>query len=72
MEKLKWHGKSGYNDAKYKEWKVKGKKAGVFKSFENLSFVQVYGAGHMVPMDQPVNALAMVDDWLAGSVGKDE
>jgi len=34
----------------------------------NLHFLRVYEAGHMVPMDQPENALAMLDrlikaDW---------
>lgn len=70
MEALQWQGKKGYNNAKYEDWTVNGKKAGVYKTYENLSFLQVYGAGHMVPMDQPVNSLSFVRDWIeAGTVG---
>jgi len=33
---------------------------------ENLSFLQVYKAGHMVPFDQPELVLMMIDQFLAG------
>jgi len=41
------------------------------RQFGNLHFLRVYDAGHMVPMDQPVNALKMIDmlienDWSLG------
>lgn len=34
------------------------------RQFENLHFLRVYDAGHMVPMDQPVNALAMLQRFI--------
>ncbi len=38
------------------------------RQYGNLHFLRVYEAGHMVPMDQPENALAMIqrlitNDW---------
>ena len=35
------------------------------RQFGNLHFLRVYEAGHMVPMDQPENALAMLKRFLA-------
>jgi len=37
MEKLQWTGQKGYNDAKWEDWKVKGKAAGFTKASGNLS-----------------------------------
>ena len=31
----------------------------------NLHFLRVYEAGHMVPMDQPENALEMIKRFIA-------
>ena len=38
------------------------------RQFGNLHFLRVFDAGHMVPMDQPEHALAMItrmisNDW---------
>jgi len=38
------------------------------RQIDNFHFLRVFNAGHMVPMDQPENALAMLDrlitnDW---------
>ncbi|KAK4684296.1 hypothetical protein P7C73_g5896, partial [Tremellales sp. Uapishka_1] len=64
MEKLAWTGKQGFNDAQWGNWKVNGKVAGSFKSYENLTLLKVLGAGHMVPYDKPVEALDMLNSWL--------
>jgi D-alanyl-D-alanine carboxypeptidase len=37
MEKLQWTGQKAYNDAKWDDWKVKGKAAGYTKAAGNLS-----------------------------------
>lgn len=57
---VNWSGKSDFNNAAYKEWIVNGASAGQLKEFENFKFLRVYDAGHMVPMDQPAVALAML------------
>jgi len=37
---------------------------GEYKSVDKFTFLRVYNAGHMVPMNQPEAALAMVDRFF--------
>jgi len=64
---MDWPGKDAYNKADEVEWKVGGQVAGLSKSAGGLTFLQVFNAGHMVPMNQPVNALAMVQQFTMKS-----
>jgi len=59
-KKLEWDGKEGFNSANPEPFEVDGKEVGKLRSFENFSFLQVYDAGHMVPMNAPEAALAML------------
>jgi len=34
------------------------------RQYENFHFLRVFNAGHMVPMDQPEAALAMLDRFI--------
>lgn len=43
-----------------------GSKAGEVKNHGIFTFLRLYDAGHMVPFDQPENALDMVNRWVAG------
>ena len=36
------------------------------RQYGNLHFLRVYDAGHMVPMNQPENALAMLKMLVTG------
>ena len=68
----KWAGKESFNSAEYEKWLVEGEAAGEMRQYGNLHFLRVYEAGHMVPMDQPANALAMLtrfiqNDWKLSS-----
>lgn len=42
-----------------------GTLGGAAKSFENFTFLKIFDAGHMVPMDQPKAALSMIEDFIA-------
>eukprot|EP00927_Polykrikos_kofoidii_P076899 TRINITY_DN73912_c0_g1_i1.p1 TRINITY_DN73912_c0_g1~~TRINITY_DN73912_c0_g1_i1.p1 ORF type:complete len:579 (-),score=71.91 TRINITY_DN73912_c0_g1_i1:14-1750(-) len=42
-----------------------GSMIGRARTAANLSFVQIFDAGHMVPTDQPAASLKMVNDFLA-------
>uniref|UniRef100_A0A7S3I0W3 Carboxypeptidase n=2 Tax=Choreotrichia TaxID=141411 RepID=A0A7S3I0W3_9SPIT len=61
----KWSSKQEFNDAEYEKWSVNGTDAGEMRQYGNLHFLRIYEAGHMVPMDQPENALEMVKRFIA-------
>jgi cathepsin A (carboxypeptidase C) len=67
-EALEWSGKKDFNRADIKDLNLGDakKEYGKVKSSGNFTFMQIYGAGHMVPMDQPENSLDMLNRWLAG------
>ncbi|KAJ1776500.1 hypothetical protein LPJ62_006702 [Coemansia sp. RSA 2167] len=61
---MEWSGQELFNAAADKVWMADGVEGGEARAFGNLTFVRVFGAGHMVPYDQPVAALTMVNQWL--------
>jgi len=66
--KLDWSGKEGFNAAEDKAMTVGG--GGRLRSHKNFHFMQVYQAGHMVPMDQPEAAIDMLSSFLDGKLGE--
>jgi cathepsin A (carboxypeptidase C) len=64
---LPWPGKDGFNKASDHSWMVDGQEAGIARSYKGFTFLKVHNAGHMVPMNQPKNALAMLKQFLAGN-----
>lgn len=48
-------------------WLVDGQVAGYVRAANNLTQVLVTGSGHLVPMDQPKHALALLDRFLRGN-----
>ena len=65
-DKLEWSGSKEFSKAPVRKWKVDGKHAGDVKNYEHFTFLRVFGGGHMVPYDQPENALDMVNRWVSG------
>eukprot|EP00761_Pharyngomonas_kirbyi_P011448 gb/GECH01011473.1/.p1 GENE.gb/GECH01011473.1/~~gb/GECH01011473.1/.p1 ORF type:complete len:429 (+),score=77.96 gb/GECH01011473.1/:1-1287(+) len=63
---MDWAGKEGYNRAPLNTWTVNHSTAGTAKTFKSLTFLRVFQAGHMVPLDQPVNALTMLNTFTSG------
>ena len=68
----KWGSQEQFAAQDYESWSVNGTAAGEMRQYGNLHFLRVYEAGHMVPMDQPENALAMLtrfiqNDWTLSS-----
>ncbi|ETV98323.1 hypothetical protein H310_09023 [Aphanomyces invadans] len=61
---LPWSGQAQYRNATHKPTLFQGKQVGYSRSYANMAFLRVFNAGHMVPMDQPEVALAMVDSFL--------
>ncbi|CCH60484.1 hypothetical protein TBLA_0C06920 [Henningerozyma blattae CBS 6284] len=65
-EALPWEYTQEFNEAKTKKWlsDSTGEHIGDYKTFDKLSFLRVFEAGHMVPYDQPENSLQMVNSWI--------
>ena len=61
----KWSKKEQFNNTDYSDWMVNGHAAGAMRQFENFHFLRFHDAGHMVPMDQPAYALAMLSAFIA-------
>lgn len=50
---------------------VNGKSGGQVRGYKNFQFLRVYDAGHMVPMDQPENALEMLRQLIGQGVSNE-
>ncbi|KAI7857458.1 Alpha/Beta hydrolase protein [Circinella umbellata] len=65
---LPWSGGKEFADAEDTEWisKITGEKAGELRKTDDgqFAFLRVFGAGHMVPYDQPEHGLDMLNDWI--------
>jgi len=68
---LEWPHKAEFNAAGDKSYEVEGKAAGRLRSANGFHFMQVFQAGHMVPMDQPAVALQMLNDFIQGKFAKE-
>jgi cathepsin A (carboxypeptidase C) len=66
ITQLQWPGGDAFRAALDVPWYVNEEPAGRARSTPDnkLTFLQVHSAGHMVPMDQPQRALAMVVRFL--------
>ncbi|EEB06812.1 vacuolar carboxypeptidase Y [Schizosaccharomyces japonicus yFS275] len=67
-DELDWSGHSSYAPLELKPWSVSNSTAGLGKSYKQLTYLRVFGAGHMVPFNQPEASLAMLNQWLSGEL----
>lgn len=67
-EALEWKGKKSYNAAKTKDLLLSDDNTpiGSVKASGNFTFVRLHAGGHMVPYDQPVASLDVLNRWLDG------
>ncbi|KAK6333354.1 hypothetical protein TWF718_011168 [Orbilia javanica] len=65
-EALEWPGKAAFNKVELSDFKMadSGKSVGQIKSSGHLTFLRIYQAGHMTPMDQPESSLEFFNRWL--------
>eukprot|EP00588_Corethron_pennatum_P014123 CAMPEP_0194265376 /NCGR_PEP_ID=MMETSP0169-20130528/640_1 /TAXON_ID=218684 /ORGANISM="Corethron pennatum, Strain L29A3" /LENGTH=536 /DNA_ID=CAMNT_0039005827 /DNA_START=74 /DNA_END=1684 /DNA_ORIENTATION=- len=61
---LEWKGRDDFNAAEEHDWQGIGRAR--TDSTGTFTFLQVYDAGHMVPKDQPKNALDMISNFVNG------
>jgi len=66
LQELQWSGQTGFNNQTLANWKISGSTAGQWKTYNNLTWLEVNNAGHMVPHDQPENSLAMINTFITG------
>ncbi|KAI8614445.1 serine carboxypeptidase-domain-containing protein [Chytriomyces sp. MP71] len=61
-----WAGGKGFSKAS-QNWVVNGQNSGLIWNDRGLSYVRIFGPGHMVPADSPVLGSAVLTEVLAGS-----
>jgi carboxypeptidase C (cathepsin A) len=66
VTKLEWPNQKAWNAAANRTYTVDNAVAGWSKSYANFTFLGIDGAGHLVPMDQPKNALDMIQRFTIG------
>mmetsp|Transcript_90247 Transcript_90247/g.254661 ORF Transcript_90247/g.254661 Transcript_90247/m.254661 type:complete len:516 (-) Transcript_90247:161-1708(-) len=70
VEQLPWAHQQEWAAAPRVDFVLDGQSRGKVQSARGLSFMQVYNAGHMVPMDQPEVSLAMLEEFMAAAQAK--
>jgi carboxypeptidase C (cathepsin A) len=65
LNTLNWHGLRMWSRTPKQQWILNGKNVGWYKSYENLLFVLVKNAGHLVPSDQPGPAVNMITRFVS-------
>lgn len=67
---LDWPHKDEFNAAPMQNWTTAeaNTTVGQMRSSNGFTFLRVYDAGHMVPRDQPQNALAMLNAFISGKI----
>jgi len=68
MQALQWDGQQAFNNAPNTTFSVDGQAAGLMQSAQGLTFLKVYNAGHMVPLDQPNNAYQMMLQFITNQL----
>lgn len=59
VQKMKWTGYDGFNRQSLQKCVY-----GECQEYKNLKFIKVTESGHMVPMDQPVKAIKMFNEFI--------
>jgi len=70
VNQMPWSGQADFNKTELSAWNNdKGTPFGEFKTSSDglLSFVKVFDAGHMVPMDQPEASLDMITKFMTNT-----
>mmetsp|Transcript_5183 Transcript_5183/g.17425 ORF Transcript_5183/g.17425 Transcript_5183/m.17425 type:complete len:453 (+) Transcript_5183:1934-3292(+) len=71
---MDWPGKAAFNSAGDSPWMAPASAgsgpmhAGDLRTAKGFTFLRVFAAGHMVPLDQPVVSLHMIDQFIGGKI----
>lgn len=69
---LEWDSKDDFNKASDNEWQVGNTTVARHRNAGPFHFMQVFEAGHMVPMDQPEVSMEMVNAFISGNLKANE
>jgi len=69
---LEWNHTAEFNAADDKDWAVSGATVARHRNANGFHFLQVFGAGHMVPMDKPAESLEMVNRFISGTMSAND
>jgi len=61
VDALIWHGTAAFRAQPFQRYQDS---TVYIKAWDLLTFVEIDGAGHMAPFDQPEIALGMMLDWI--------
>ncbi|XP_038722616.1 serine carboxypeptidase-like [Tripterygium wilfordii] len=61
---LNWSGKEGFARSLVIQFIVDDELVGLLTKYGPLTFMKVFRADHMAPMDQPKAALHMIQSWI--------
>lgn len=66
LRHVEWTGLEGYLQADRHTWSYANTPAGYYKTYKNLTYIMVIGAGHMGPYDKPGPFLDMLNRFISG------
>ncbi|KAJ3043584.1 Cell death protease [Rhizophlyctis rosea] len=64
VDNLHWNGAQGMQESTNFNWHIDNRVIGTVQSARNLSFVVFHNGSHMVPVDEPVAALQMWNNFV--------
>ncbi|QPG76520.1 carboxypeptidase C [Brettanomyces nanus] len=63
---LPWEGHKEFQVAEMKNITIGKKNIGEARNYDIFTFARMFDGGHMVPYDQPVSSLTMLNRWISG------
>lgn len=70
VQRLHYGSGDKFRDTLLTPWRIDKKVVGFYKRVDNLWLRNINDAGHLVPMDQGAVALALVNDFIKGTLGE--
>ncbi len=63
-----WSWKDDFAALPYQDWTVNGKRKGQLKKLRNYALLVVENAGHLLPLDLPMEAREVLEQFIAGAL----
>lgn len=63
---LSWHGHPFFRFRELAPWYHDSKVAGRWKSYQELTYAEIYNSGHLAPYDLPGEVSSLINGWLLG------